>query len=155
VWGIGFKTADTIAQAVGIPHDSPERVKAGLQYTLSQATDNGHCYLPAAQPDRRRAKILDVPARPGRARAWTTRRRGGRGPREPCPGTAAASPVTASTWCRSTAPNSPSPAACCGCCDGGPDAAFHDVDWDKALAWLQPAPAPTSPPSRRRRSGSR
>jgi len=30
VWGIGFKTADTIAQAVGIPHDSPERVKAGL-----------------------------------------------------------------------------------------------------------------------------
>ena len=31
VWGIGFKTADTIAQAVGIPHDSPERVKAGLQ----------------------------------------------------------------------------------------------------------------------------
>ena len=29
VWGIGFKTADTIAQAVGIPHDSPERIKAG------------------------------------------------------------------------------------------------------------------------------
>src|SRR6266545_3840196 len=28
VWGIGFKTADTIAQAVGIPHDSPQRVKA-------------------------------------------------------------------------------------------------------------------------------
>jgi ATP-dependent exoDNAse (exonuclease V) alpha subunit len=24
VWGIGFKTADTIAQAVGIPHDSPQ-----------------------------------------------------------------------------------------------------------------------------------
>ena len=46
VWGIGFKTADTIAQAVGIPHDSPERVKAGLQYTLSQAADDGHCYLP-------------------------------------------------------------------------------------------------------------
>src|ERR1700754_1376343 len=29
VWGIGFKTADTIAHAMGIPHDSPERVKAG------------------------------------------------------------------------------------------------------------------------------
>src|SRR5437588_2845685 len=25
VWGIGFKTADTIAQAVGILHDSPQR----------------------------------------------------------------------------------------------------------------------------------
>jgi exodeoxyribonuclease V alpha subunit len=46
VWGIGFKTADTIAQAVGIPHDSPQRVQAGLQYTLSQAADHGHCFLP-------------------------------------------------------------------------------------------------------------
>ena len=62
VWGIGFKTADTIAQAVGIPHDSPERVKAGLQYTLSQATDNGHCYLPAAQLIADAVKILEVPA---------------------------------------------------------------------------------------------
>ncbi len=62
VWGIGFKTADTIAQAVGIPHDSPERVKAGLQYTLSQATDNGHCYLPAGQLVADAVKILEVPA---------------------------------------------------------------------------------------------
>jgi exodeoxyribonuclease V alpha subunit len=62
VWGIGFKTADTIAQAVGIPHDSPQRVKAGLQYTLSQATDNGHCYLPADQLVADAVKILDVPA---------------------------------------------------------------------------------------------
>ncbi|GLW31676.1 SF1B family DNA helicase RecD2 [Actinoplanes regularis] len=62
VWGIGFKTADTIAQAVGIPHDSPERVKAGLQYTLSQATDNGHCFLPAAELMEDAAKILEVPA---------------------------------------------------------------------------------------------
>ncbi|KUL28883.1 SF1B family DNA helicase RecD2 [Actinoplanes awajinensis] len=61
VWGIGFKTADTIAQAVGIPHDSPERVKAGLQYTLSQATDNGHCFLPFADLVGDAAKILDVP----------------------------------------------------------------------------------------------
>ncbi|WP_025272774.1 SF1B family DNA helicase RecD2 [Haloglycomyces albus] len=46
VWGIGFKTADSIAQAVGIAHDSPERIKAALQYSLSQATDGGHCFLP-------------------------------------------------------------------------------------------------------------
>ena len=46
VWGIGFKTADTIACAVGIPHDSPQRVKAGLQFTLSEATSNGHCFCP-------------------------------------------------------------------------------------------------------------
>ena len=60
VWGIGFKTADTIAQAVGIPHDSPQRLKAGLQYTLSQAADNGHCYLPEPDLVREAAKILEV-----------------------------------------------------------------------------------------------
>lgn len=62
VWGIGFKTADTIAQAVGIPHDSPQRVMAGLQYTLSEATDNGHCYLPEPDLVADATKILDVPA---------------------------------------------------------------------------------------------
>ncbi|MFF0248800.1 SF1B family DNA helicase RecD2 [Streptosporangium sandarakinum] len=62
VWGIGFKTADTIAQAVGIPHDSPERVKAGLRYTLSQAADDGHCYLPAPNLVADAVKILSVPA---------------------------------------------------------------------------------------------
>jgi exodeoxyribonuclease V alpha subunit len=60
VWGIGFKTADTIAQAVGIPHDSPERIKAGLQYTLSEASDNGHCYLPEPDLIREATKILEV-----------------------------------------------------------------------------------------------
>jgi exodeoxyribonuclease V alpha subunit len=46
VWGIGFKTADQIAQRLGIPHDSPQRVKPGLQFALSEATEDGHCYLP-------------------------------------------------------------------------------------------------------------
>ncbi|MCP2339447.1 exodeoxyribonuclease V alpha subunit [Actinomadura rupiterrae] len=61
VWGIGFRTADTIAQAVGIPHDSPERIKAGLQYTLSEAADQGHCYLPEPNLVTAAEKILDVP----------------------------------------------------------------------------------------------
>ncbi len=62
VWGIGFKTADTIAAAVGIARDSPERIKAGLAYTLSQAADDGHCYLPAPNLITDAGKILDVPA---------------------------------------------------------------------------------------------
>ncbi|WP_274558783.1 ATP-dependent RecD-like DNA helicase [Streptomyces spiramyceticus] len=60
VWGIGFLTADRIAQAVGIPHDSPERVKAGLQYALSQSTDQGHCYLPEEQLISDAVKLLQV-----------------------------------------------------------------------------------------------
>ncbi|MEU6849531.1 ATP-dependent RecD-like DNA helicase [Actinacidiphila alni] len=60
VWGIGFLTADRIAQAVGIPHDSPERVKAGLQYALSQATDGGNCYLPQERLIADSVKLLQV-----------------------------------------------------------------------------------------------
>ncbi len=62
VWGIGFKTADTIAAAVGIAPDSSERIKAGLAYTLSEAADDGHCYLPAPNLIGDAAKILDVPS---------------------------------------------------------------------------------------------
>jgi exodeoxyribonuclease V alpha subunit len=60
VWGIGFLTADRIAQAVGIPHDSPQRVKAGLQYALSQSTDSGHCYLPEEKLIGESVKLLQV-----------------------------------------------------------------------------------------------
>src|SRR5690606_25663053 len=60
VWGIGFLTADKIAQSVGIPHDSPERVKAGLQYALSQSADQGHCYLPEERLIADAVKLLQV-----------------------------------------------------------------------------------------------
>ncbi|MFE0189090.1 ATP-dependent RecD-like DNA helicase [Streptomyces sp. NPDC058989] len=60
VWGIGFLTADRIAQSVGIPHDSPDRVKAGLQYALSQSTDQGHCFLPEEQLITDAVKLLQV-----------------------------------------------------------------------------------------------
>ncbi|UNO41931.1 ATP-dependent RecD-like DNA helicase [Streptomyces sp. MST-110588] len=60
VWGIGFLTADRIAQAVGIPHDSPDRAKAGLQYALSQSTDQGHCFLPQEQLISDAVKLLQV-----------------------------------------------------------------------------------------------
>ncbi|WP_221760860.1 ATP-dependent RecD-like DNA helicase [Kibdelosporangium aridum] len=60
VWGIGFRTADTIAKAVGIPHDSPQRIKAGLQFTLSESTGDGHCYLPEERLIADAVKILQV-----------------------------------------------------------------------------------------------
>ena len=60
VWGIGFKTADKIAQSLGIPPDSAERIKAGLQYALSEASDEGHCYLPQEKLSADAAQILSV-----------------------------------------------------------------------------------------------
>ena len=41
--GIGFGTADKIAQALGIEADAPVRVEAGLRHVLQQNTQYGHC----------------------------------------------------------------------------------------------------------------
>ncbi len=46
IWGIGFATADRVASQLGIDPDAPIRVKAGITYVLSQATDEGHVFLP-------------------------------------------------------------------------------------------------------------
>jgi exodeoxyribonuclease V alpha subunit len=62
VWGIGFKTADQLARSLGIPHDSPQRVKAGLQFALSQATEDGHCYLPEIELVTKATELLGVDA---------------------------------------------------------------------------------------------
>jgi exodeoxyribonuclease V alpha subunit len=62
VWGIGFKTADQLARGLGIPHDSPQRVKAGLQFALSQAAEDGHCYLPEAELVTKATGLLEVDA---------------------------------------------------------------------------------------------
>lgn len=46
VWGVGFKTADRIARNLGLPHDGPARLEAGVLFALSEAADDGHTYLP-------------------------------------------------------------------------------------------------------------
>ncbi|WP_035107693.1 SF1B family DNA helicase RecD2 [Desulfovirgula thermocuniculi] len=45
IFGVGFHTADRIAQAVGIAPDSPCRVEAAVEYVLGSAQGEGHCYL--------------------------------------------------------------------------------------------------------------
>jgi exodeoxyribonuclease V alpha subunit len=62
VWGIGFKTADTIAAKLGMAHDAPARLRAGLAYTLSEATDDGHCSLPEEELLAAATEILGVEA---------------------------------------------------------------------------------------------
>ena len=44
--GIGFKTADVIAQKLGIEKTAMIRVRAGISYALTQSMDQGHCGLP-------------------------------------------------------------------------------------------------------------
>ncbi|MFJ9059001.1 ATP-dependent RecD-like DNA helicase [Streptomyces sp. NPDC102409] len=138
VWGIGFLTADRIAQAVGIPHDSPERVKAGLQYALSQSTDQGHCFLPEERLIADGVKLLQVDT----GLVIDCLAELAEDPegvvREKVPGPEDGQPVTAvylvpfhraeislasqvQRLLRTPEDRMP---------------AFQDVDWDKALAWL-------------------
>ena len=49
IYGIGFVTADTIAQKLGINKDAPERVQAGIKYVLSQKADEGHVFQHRAE----------------------------------------------------------------------------------------------------------
>ncbi|MFC9944467.1 SF1B family DNA helicase RecD2 [Streptomyces pratensis] len=138
VWGIGFLTADRIAQAVGIPHDSPERVKAGLQYALSQSTDQGHCFLPEERLIADGVKLLQVDT----GLVIDCLAELAADPegvvREKVPGPEDGQPVTA-VYLVPFHRAEISMAAQVQRLLRTPEdrmPAFQDVDWDKALAWL-------------------
>ena len=62
VWGIGFLTADRIAQKMGIPAHSDRRIQAGLLHVLNEAADKeGHVFLPEDALIESCAEALDVP----------------------------------------------------------------------------------------------
>ncbi len=46
IFGIGFITADKIAEKLGIARDSQIRAEAGILYVLHQLSDEGHVYYP-------------------------------------------------------------------------------------------------------------
>jgi exodeoxyribonuclease V alpha subunit len=60
IHGIGFKTADQIAQKIGIPVDSLIRACAGLSHVLIEATGDGHCALPVELLKDEAGKLLLV-----------------------------------------------------------------------------------------------
>ncbi len=60
VRGIGFATADRIAQQIGLARDHPARLAAGLLYTLSQAREEGHTFLPYEDLMNQAAEALRV-----------------------------------------------------------------------------------------------
>jgi exodeoxyribonuclease V alpha subunit len=61
IYGIGFATADQIAQKVGIPRDSLNRARAGIDHVLLEATSDGHCALPLGKLKLAAVKLLEVP----------------------------------------------------------------------------------------------
>lgn len=57
--GVGFKTADAIAQRAGIGMESDFRIRAALIYSLNQATGLGHIYLPKSLLIRWTKQLLE------------------------------------------------------------------------------------------------
>ena len=60
IWGIGFKTADSIAQKMGIDKGKFVRLRSGIFYTLNKLAEAGHCYTTREQLTRRAKELLEV-----------------------------------------------------------------------------------------------
>jgi exodeoxyribonuclease V alpha subunit len=60
IYGIGFRTADTIARKLGLPSDAPSRVEAGVAYALGELSDEGHVYSPVEHLTTTAAELLEV-----------------------------------------------------------------------------------------------
>lgn len=61
IHGIGFRTADAIAQKLGIPKDAPGRIDAGIEQTLSDQCDDGHVCFPAEELIKLAIEVLEAP----------------------------------------------------------------------------------------------
>lgn len=61
IHGIGFKSADQIAQNLGIPFDSPSRIDAGIEHTLWELSNDGHVCYPFEELLPEVEAILQVP----------------------------------------------------------------------------------------------
>ena len=60
IWGIGFRTADTIASKMGFEPDKYVRLRSGIMYTLNTLADEGHCYSTEKVLVAESAKILQL-----------------------------------------------------------------------------------------------
>lgn len=60
IWGIGFKTADSIAQKMGFDKGKFVRLRSGIFYTLNKLAENGHCYANCRQLIEKAKELLEV-----------------------------------------------------------------------------------------------
>ena len=61
IWGIGFKTADTIAEKIGFGKESLVRCRSGLMYTLNELADEGHTFAVRDQLIQKGTALLEAP----------------------------------------------------------------------------------------------
>ena len=61
IYGVGFKTADKLAQDLGLESNHPSRLEAGLVYALNEQTNDGHVYFPEDQLLEKASQLLEIP----------------------------------------------------------------------------------------------
>jgi exodeoxyribonuclease V alpha subunit len=61
IYGVGFKTADRIAQALGLPSEHPSRIEAGIVFALNEMINDGHVYVPRELLAQKAIELLAVP----------------------------------------------------------------------------------------------
>ncbi len=61
IHGIGFKTADAIAQRLGIPRDALMRAQAGVRHVLQEIAGDGHCAAYRESLVESAVKLLEIP----------------------------------------------------------------------------------------------
>ncbi|MBR5050054.1 MAG: AAA family ATPase, partial [Desulfovibrio sp.] len=64
IWGIGFLTADRIAEKLGFAKDSPLRAQAGLLYALHELADEGHVFYPTEKLLANASSLLQIEDEP-------------------------------------------------------------------------------------------
>ena len=62
IFGIGFLTADKVAENMGVERNSPLRLEAGVRYVLGELTGEGHVYAPRDLLVEKSAELLEVEA---------------------------------------------------------------------------------------------
>ena len=66
IWGIGFKTADSIASNMGYEKNDPRRCRSGILYTLNELAEEGHVYAEPEQLVEAAIKLLEAEETPVR-----------------------------------------------------------------------------------------
>ena len=60
IWGIGFRTADSIAQKLGFGRETYVRLRSGIMYTLSELADEGNVFARWEQLTQKAAALLEA-----------------------------------------------------------------------------------------------
>jgi len=64
IWGIGFKTADSIAEKLGYEKNDPLRCRSGILFTLGKLSEDGHCYAEREQLVKSAEELLQAEEEP-------------------------------------------------------------------------------------------